>query len=49
VKTDWCAGAAQTTDAHLALLAQMHGLELATLDKGIADAFVIPPSATEIV
>ncbi len=39
---DWCCSAGQTTDAHLALLAQAQGGNLATLDKGIPGAFVIP-------
>lgn len=38
----WCQGAARTTDAHLLALAKAHGAELATLDKGIPGAFVIP-------
>lgn len=38
----WCNGAARTTDAHLLALAKAHGLELATLDKGIPGAFLIP-------
>lgn len=37
---DWCGSAARTTDAHLLLLAQRHGLELATLDAGIPGAML---------
>ena len=40
---NWCAGASQTTDAHLLALATRHGAELATLDLGIPGAFVVPP------
>lgn len=39
---DWCEGASKTTDAHLLLFAEMHGLKLATLDKSIPGAFLIP-------
>jgi hypothetical protein len=35
---DWCGSAVRTTDSHLLLLAQRHGLELATLDVGIPGA-----------
>ena len=38
----WCKGAARTTDAYLLALATAHGAKLATLDKGIPDAFVVP-------
>lgn len=38
----WCGGATRTTDAHLLALAQAHGLELATLDKGIPGAYLLP-------
>jgi len=38
----WCEAASRTTDAHLLLLAQAHGAELATLDTGIPGAFVLP-------
>jgi toxin-antitoxin system PIN domain toxin len=38
----WCRSAARTTDAHLLLLAQRHGLKLATLDAGIPGAVIIP-------
>lgn len=38
----WCQTASKTTDAHLLALAQAHGAELATLDKGIPGGFVIP-------
>jgi len=39
---DWCRGAGQTTDAHLASLAIRHQAKLATLDNAIPDAFVLP-------
>ncbi len=39
---EWCGGASRTTDAHLLLLSKAHGLELATLDKGIPGGFLIP-------
>ncbi len=39
---DWVLGAKQTTDGHLAELAKAHGLILATLDKNIPGAYVIP-------
>jgi predicted nucleic acid-binding protein len=39
---DWCGGAGRTTDAHLLMLAEQHGAELAALDLGIPGAFVIP-------
>ena len=38
----WCKGAARTTDAHLLQLATAHGAQLASLDRGIPGAFVIP-------
>lgn len=38
----WCSAASRTTDAHLAALAQRHEFQLATLDKGIPNAFLIP-------
>jgi predicted nucleic acid-binding protein len=38
----WCGSASQTTDAHLISLAHAHGAELATLDKGIPGAFLLP-------
>lgn len=38
----WCKGAAQTTDAHLLELAELHGAALATLDGRIPGAFVLP-------
>lgn len=41
---DWCRGAKRSTDAHLAALAGAHDAILATLDHGIPDAFLIPPS-----
>jgi predicted nucleic acid-binding protein len=39
---DWCQYASRTTDAHLMSLAHAHGAELATLDDGIPEAFLIP-------
>jgi predicted nucleic acid-binding protein len=41
----WCQGASQTADAHLLELATAHGAQLATLDKGIPGAFLIPERA----
>ena len=41
---DWCGSAVRTTDAHLLLLAQRHGLELATLDAGIPSAKLLTES-----
>jgi predicted nucleic acid-binding protein len=38
----WVKQAKQTTDGHLAALAKAHGATLATLDKKIPGAFVIP-------
>jgi predicted nucleic acid-binding protein len=38
----WVKQAKQTTDGHLAALAKAHGAILATLDKKIPGAFVIP-------
>lgn len=38
----WCTAASRTTDAHLADLAERHGLRLATLDGGIPNAYLIP-------
>ena len=38
----WVKQARQTTDGHLAALAKAHGAVLATLDKKIPGAFVIP-------
>jgi len=38
----WCKVAARTTDAHLLALASAHHARLATLDKSIPDAFVVP-------
>lgn len=38
----WCRGASRTTDAHLLALAERHGLELATLDSEIPDAYLLP-------
>jgi toxin-antitoxin system PIN domain toxin len=39
---EWCRGAGQTTDAHLAALAAKHQAKLATLDTAIPGAFVLP-------
>lgn len=36
-------GARQVTDGHLLELALEHAMQLATLDKGIPGAYVIPP------
>lgn len=38
----WCQAASRTTDAHLLALAKAHGAELATLDKEIPGALIIP-------
>jgi uncharacterized protein len=38
----WCHSAARTTDAHLFLLAQRHGMQLATIDAEIPGAFLLP-------
>jgi predicted nucleic acid-binding protein len=38
----WCATAALSTDAHLFALAESHSLQLATLDQGIPNAFLLP-------
>ncbi len=38
----WVKSPAQTTDGHLAQLANANGALLATLDKGIPGAFLIP-------
>ena len=40
----WVRTAKQTTDGHLAELARANGAALATLDRRIPRAFVIPPS-----
>ena len=40
----WTKGPRQVTDGHLVALAKRHGAKLATLDKGIPGAFVIPES-----
>jgi predicted nucleic acid-binding protein len=37
----WCMSAANTTDAHLLVLASAHAAKLATLDTGIPGAFLI--------
>lgn len=39
---EWCQSASRSTDAHLAALADRHGLRLATLDEGIPASFLIP-------
>jgi len=39
---EWCSSAARTTDAHLLHLAAAHGATLATLDRSIPGAFLIP-------
>ena len=38
----WVSGARQVSDGHLVALAEAHGLQPATLDKGIARGFLIP-------
>lgn len=38
----WVKTPRQTTDGHLIALANRHGIKLATLDKGIPGAFLIP-------
>lgn len=38
----WCQSASRTTDAHLLALAEKHHARLATLDRSIPGAFVIP-------
>lgn len=38
----WVGGARQVTDGHLLRLAETHSMHLATLDKGIPKAFLIP-------
>jgi uncharacterized protein len=38
----WVKTASQTTDGHLASLAGAHGVILATLDRGIPGAYLIP-------
>jgi predicted nucleic acid-binding protein len=38
----WCRGPAHTTDAHLWALAKRHKAQLATLDAGIPNAFLVP-------
>lgn len=38
----WCRQASQTTDAHLLELAENYGARLATLDKRIPGAFLVP-------
>ncbi len=38
----WASTAAKTTDGHLLALAQAHGAQLATLDRGIPGALLIP-------
>ena len=45
---EWCRGASRTTDAHLLRLAKAHGARLATLDKGIPGAFVVPGADSSI-
>jgi predicted nucleic acid-binding protein len=43
----WCTHASRTTDAHLFELAKAHGASLATLDKDIPGAFLIPSPPTK--
>lgn len=40
----WVKAPKQITDGHLVKLAKAHGAELATLDRGIVGAFLIPPA-----
>jgi len=40
----WIKTAKQTTDGHLVQLAKAHGAVLATLDRKIPTAFIIPPT-----
>ena len=40
---DWVKTSAQSTDGYLVQLARSHGATLATLDRKIPGAFVIPP------
>ena len=42
---DWCLHPSRTTDAHLLELAEAHAARLATLDTGIAGAFLVPMPA----
>jgi predicted nucleic acid-binding protein len=39
---EWCQSAGRSTDAHLLILAERHGICLATLDEAIPGALVIP-------
>jgi toxin-antitoxin system PIN domain toxin len=39
----WVKTPKQTTDGHLAELAKAHGAKLATLDRSVPGAFLIPP------
>lgn len=39
---EWVSGPKQVTDGHLSELAEEHGMRLATLDKGIPRADLIP-------
>ena len=39
---NWCDAVSRTTDAHLMMLAEHHGAELAALAKGIPRAFLLP-------
>lgn len=39
---EWCRQASGTTDAHLVELATAHGARLATLDRRIPGAFLVP-------
>ena len=39
---NWYDAVSRTTDAHLMMLAEHHGAVLATLDKGIPRAFLLP-------
>ena len=39
---EWVRTPKQITDGHLSCLARAHGAQLATLDQGIPDSFLIP-------
>lgn len=39
---EWCRHASRTTDAHLLQLAEAHDAQLATIDRGIPGAFLVP-------
>jgi predicted nucleic acid-binding protein len=43
---DWVHGYRQTTDAYLSVLADAHGLELLTIDKGIPGSVTMIPAGS---